>query len=301
MKAFSGAWPALLTPVDTSGSVDVTAARKLIDYLLGKGADGFYVCGSTGQGVYMSVAQRKLMLETAIEQINGRVPVIVHIGSMVAHDAVDLTRHAQAAGADGISSIIPPQYTAIDTLFAYFSAIADAGPDLPLLPYVFSSSINIVAFMRKLMEIPNVTGTKYTGPNMCEFNEIMQMGHALRPGYWTIFSGMDEQCLYAAMSGSSGNIGSTLNFMMGIYKAIHAAHRAGDLAGANELQLRANEVMRTAIRFGFTGAMREMMDMLGVPVGPPLLPGLPFAQEQRVALHAALSAVGFEEIAEMGG
>ena len=301
MKAFSGAWPALLTPVDTSGSVDVAAARKLIDYLLGKGADGFYVCGSTGQGVYMSVAQRKLMLETAIDQINGRVPVIVHIGSMVAQDAVDLTRHAQATGADGVSSIIPPQYTSIDTLFPYFSAIADAGPDLPLLPYILSTSIDVVAFMRKLMEIPNVTGTKYTGPNMCEFNEIMQMGYAMRPGSWTIFSGMDEQCLYAAMSGSSGNIGSTLNFMMGIYKAIHAAHQAGDLAAANDLQLRANEVTRTAIRFGITGAMREMMDMLGVPVGPPLLPALPYPQEQRAALHAALAAVGFEEIAVMGG
>jgi len=299
MKTFTGAWPALITPITQDGSVNVSAARDLIDYLLSKGADGFYLCGSTGQGVYMSTSQRELMLETAVDQVKGRVPIIAHVGSMVTEDAVHLARHAYDVAVDGVSSIIPPQFTTIETLFAYFAEIGEAVPELPVLPYILSTSINIVDFMQKLLEIPNVAGTKYTGPNMFEFNEIMQLGNAMRPGGWTTFSGMDEQCLYAAMSGSSGNIGSTLNFMPGIYKAIHRAHQTGNLATANDLQLRANEVTRTAIRFGFTGTMREMMAMLGIDVGPPLLPGLPLPQARRAELHEALAEVDFMEIAEI--
>ena len=301
MKTFSGAWPALLTPFDQSDNVSESAINALVDYLLAKGADGFYVCGSTGQGVYMSVDERKATLDAVMAQVAGRVPVIVHVGSMVARDAVILARHAGEVGADGISSIIPPQYPDIESLFHYFSAIGDAAPDLPLLPYILSTSIDIVAFMQKLFEIPNVAGTKYTGPNMYEFNQIVQIGERLRPGSWTAFSGMDEQCLFAAMFGSSGNIGSTLNFMMGIYKAIHAAHQAGDLAGARDLQLRANEVTRTVISFGFVGAMREAMDMLGIPCGDPRLPGLPFPEERRGEFRQAMAAAGFQEIAAMGG
>ena len=301
MKAFSGAWPALLTPRDQNDVTNLTVTCELIDYLLAKGADGFYVCGSTGEGVYMSVDERKLMLETVISHLAGRVPVIVHVGSMVTRDAVALAHHAQATGADGVSSIIPPNFNDIDSLMPYFAAIGNAAPDLPLLPYILSTSIDVVALMHKLLELPTMAGTKYTGSNMHEFNHIAEFGQKARPGVWTAFSGMDEQCLFAAMFGSSGNIGSTLNFMMGIYKAIHAAHEAGDIIAARDLQLRANAVTRTAISFGFMGAMREMMEMLGYPCGAPRLPGVAFPKERRAEFKAALDAVDFLEIAAMGG
>src|SRR5882757_6020492 len=106
MTKFSGAWPALVTPFTERNQVNVPVLRKLTDYLIGKRIGGFYVCGSTGEGIYMSVAERKLVLETVIEQTNRRVPVIAHVGTMVASDAAELAQHAQQAGADGVASII---------------------------------------------------------------------------------------------------------------------------------------------------------------------------------------------------
>ena len=74
MTTFSGAWPALVTPFTNNNQVHVPVLRRLVDYLIDKQIGGFYVCGSTGEGIYMSVAERKLVLETVIEQNNTVAP-----------------------------------------------------------------------------------------------------------------------------------------------------------------------------------------------------------------------------------
>ena len=110
MSDFSGAWPALVTPFTAKDEVNVSVLRELVDYLIDKRVGGFYVCGGTGEGLFMSPEERKLVTETAVNQVDGRVPVIAHVGSMIVGDAVQLAAHAQAIGAAGISSVIPPMF-----------------------------------------------------------------------------------------------------------------------------------------------------------------------------------------------
>ncbi|OUC05406.1 hypothetical protein RY27_27515, partial [Litorilinea aerophila] len=129
MPQFQGAWPALLTPFTARDEVNIPVLRAVIDYLLGKGIGGFYVCGSTGEGVYMSVAERQRVAETVVEQVNGRVPVIVHVGALALPDAVALASHAQAIGADAVASIIPPFYNDVASIVDYFTALSAAAPD----------------------------------------------------------------------------------------------------------------------------------------------------------------------------
>jgi N-acetylneuraminate lyase len=143
--------------------------------------------------------------------------------------------------------------------------------------------------------IPNLGGTKYTGPNMFEFRHVVEA----RSGAWSVFSGMDEQCLFAAMFGSCGNIGSTLNVMPGIYRRIHEHYQAGDLLTARDLQLRANRVTAAMMGFGFMGALYAGLGLLGFDCGQPRLPVLPLATDQQGALKAALDAVDYYEIAAM--
>lgn len=295
MRTFNGAWSALVTPFTERDTVNISVLRELVDYLLGKHIDGLYICGNTGEGIYMSLDERKLVTETVVSQVNGRVPVIVHVGCIAVSDAVELARHAQQAGADGVSSILPPLYSNNKSLYAYYEAIGSTVPDLPLLTYIFGGPINAVGLMSKLMNIPNVAGVKYTGPNMYEFKHIVD----LRKDDWTVFSGMDEQCLFAAMFGSSGNIGSTLNFMPGVYREIHKCVKNGDLARGQELQIRANAITRTVISFGFPCALRKVMEMLGFDCGEPRLPNLPFPEEKLDDLKSQLEAVGFSALARM--
>ena len=295
MKTFSGAWPALVTPFTAKDQVNVTVLRELTDYLINLGVAGFYLCGSTGQGIHMTPAERKLVTETVIEQVGGRVPVIAHVGSQVTSDAVDLARHAQSVGADGISSIIPAGYTNLESISRYFGAVAGGAPELPFLPYLFTSSLDPVALMHALKDLPNLAGTKYTGPNMYQFRQIIEA----RSGSWSVFSGMDEQCLFAAMVGSCGNIGSTLNVMPGIYRQIHQAYQEGNLTLGRDLQLRANRVTEVLIGYDFMGALKAALALLGFDCGQPRLPALPFPEARRDALRSDLEAVDFFEIAAL--
>jgi len=295
MRTFSGTWAALATPFTTDDTVNVPVLRGLVEYLLGKGAGGFYVCGATGQGLFMSVEERKLVVETALDQVKGRVPVIVHIGCTGLRDAITLARHARQSGVAGVSSVLPPLYHDIRSLHAYFEAIASAVPELPLLPYLYGGPTDAVKLMRDLMQIPSVAGTKYTGPNMYEFKHIVE----LRNSGWTVFSGMDEQCLFAAMSGASGHIGSTLNIMLGVYRKIRQSYETGDLDQSLALQFQANKVTAVLHFVGFAGALREAIRMLGFDCGRPRLPSLPLSAAQREELHRQLEAVDFSTLAEM--
>ncbi len=295
MQTFQGAWPALVTPFTAENEVDVAALDALVDYLLGRQVDGFYVCGSTGQGIYMSAPERKVVAQTVLARVAERVPVIVHVGSQVLGDAMELAVHAQEAGAAGISSIIPAGYSDFAGISRYYAAVAGAVPDLPFLPYLFTSSLDAVELMEAIRDIPDLAGAKYTGPNMYEFKRVV----GSRDGSWSVFSGMDEQCVFAAMFDSCGNIGSTLNVIPGIYRHIHHCCHVGDLIGARDLQIRANRVTETLLGFGFFGALYSALELLGLDVGAPRLPALPLPVDKRDELRNELAAVDFFAIAEM--
>lgn len=294
MTTFYGVWPALVTPFTSEDTVNTPVLRDLVEYHLSKQVDGFYVCGRTGDGLAMSVAERQLVAETVIEQVRNRVPVIVHIGGMAIQDALILARHARQIGASGISSIIPPFYTEIPQLWAYFQAVAKAVPELPFFPYLFGFS-RAIDLMRKLLSLPNVVGTKYTGPDMFEFQQIVD----LRQDNWYILSGMDEQCLFARMSGAVGNIGSTPNFIPGVYRKIHECFEHGDLAQALDWQHKANKITETLYKYNFKGALVEAMRLLGFDCGHPRLPAFPLVEEDRETLQTDLQSVGFKQLAEL--
>lgn len=295
MSQFSGTWPALVTPYTADNAINVDTVVKLVSYHLEKNVGGFYVCGSTGSGVYQSVAERKLVAETVLKTVAGRVPVVVHVGAVALVDAIDLAWHAQEHGAAAFSSIIPPLYPTMESICAYYEALAGAVPDLPFFPYLARPEVNALDLIRRLVHLPNVVGSKYTGPNMFEFGQIV----ALRKDRWWVFSGMDEQSVFAAMAGSSGHIGSTLNFMPGIYAKIRARLAAGEHASALSLQRQANTVTQALLTVNFGGGLYEMMNLLGFDCGQPRLPYAPLSAEERKVFCANLEAAGFWDVVEM--
>jgi N-acetylneuraminate lyase len=293
---FHGAWPALLTPAADDGGVNEAVLRDLTDALIEKGIGGLYLCGSTGEGVFMSVVERKQVTEVVMDQNRGRVPVIVHVGCVATRHAVELTHHARNAGVDGVASILPPFRRGQAETILHYERIAAAALDLPFFPYLFGGETDALSLMRELLRrIPNIGGAKYTGPDMYELGALVD----LKDEGWTIFSGMDQECVFAAMSGSPANIGSTLNLMPGVYRALRSAYEEGDLQKANDLQRRANRITRTLQAFGFFGALFEAVRLLGFDCGHPRLPHAPFPPDQRDAFRQALDAVGFFEIAAM--
>lgn len=295
MRTFEGCWPALLTPYTPQDDVNVEVLRALVDHLLARGVSGFYVCGSTGEGPLQTVQERILVTETVLDQVAGRVPVIVHVGAAALKDARRLAEHARSAGAAGVSSILPPVLYDAHGIVPFFEAIAAAAAELPFLSYLFGSSRDAAALMRDLGHIPNLAGTKYTGPNMYEMNQLVRF----RSDGWTVFSGMDEQAALARMYGAAGCIGSTLNIMPGVYREIYASLAAGDAPRALDLQQRANRVTGLLLDIGFAAALREALRVLGFDCGRPRLPNVPAAEAQLAALRAGLHEAGFAELAAL--
>jgi len=292
---FTGVWPALVTPNIPDGGINEAVLRQLAEYLIGKGVDGFYVGGTTGEGIFMPVTDRKRLVEIVLSQVADRVPIIVHVGAIALGDAIDLARHARDHGAVGVSSVLPPLYDNIEIISLYFEALARAVPDAPLYSYLLNPRLDAVALMQRLARIPSVAGTKYTGSNMFELQQIVELSDA----DWTIFSGMDEQCAYAAMVGVTACVGSTLNFMPGVYKAIQDNIQHGEHARAQELQVSANHVTAALTKVGFQGALYEVLGMLGFDCASPRLPRQPLTDGQRVTLRETLTTTDFRALVEM--
>lgn len=279
MASFSGIWSALITPFDAENNVNKVILRDLVDYLIDQGVSGFYLCGSTGEGLMMSLEERKTVTETVLKHVTGRVPVIVHVGSMALVDAVVLARHGRDAGAVAISSIIPPKFDNLESVVRYYGEIANATQGFPIISYLLNPQVDALALVRALLQYAEIAGVKYTGANMNEFHQIVALGDDRD---WTVFSGMDEQSLYGAMMGSNGHIGSTINLMPKAYQAIRKHYLAGELAHAQTIQEHANAVTNMLHSTGsFYAALKLAMQRRGLDCGATRLPIAPLTETQR--------------------
>lgn len=300
-KTLHGAWPALITPANTDGTANLTALRELIDYMLAKNVDGLYLLGSTGEGLLVSAADRRSVVETTVDQVRGRIPIIVHVGSISTSEATALACHSQEQGVDGVSSVLPVYLGGLEATYRHYGAIASAASGLPFFPYLFGGQIDATSLMKELLcRIPNIGGAKYTGPNMYEIAQIIDLGGDLPSDRgWTIFSGMDEQCLFAAMMNAPGNIGSTLNVMPGPYSKMRACLQSGDYAQALALQKQANRLTAAMIDHGVGAAMRVAMKDFGIDCGPLRLPQETISPKQEERILADLKEAGLAALAAM--
>ena len=170
IEKFQGVMPALVTPLDEKECVRVDVLRNLIEYLIGKEADGFYIGGATGEGLNMRREERMILAEESVRKVNGRVPCIVQIASTDFSEAVALAKHAEQIGADAISAT-PPLFFRYDEddVYQYYKGLADA-VHIPMMIYYnpaagFAINANFAA---RMFEIDNVTAINGPPPIITE-------------------------------------------------------------------------------------------------------------------------------------
>ena len=298
MLKLTGITPALLTPFDEEDNVNTTVIRDLVEFQLAAGVSGFYVCGSTGEGLLLSEAERQLVTETVVDQVKGRVPVVVHVGDITTRSACALASHAEAAGADAISSI-PPFYfnVGVEGVKQHYVQIA-AASSLPLYVYNVpgATGVNVgVEMMRDLLEtIPTLRGIKYTSYNLFEMRKIIE----LDAGRLNVVSGPDELMIAAQAMGADGAIGSTYNVLPRLFVQAYEAFNSGDVVTARELQARGCRVINIFLQFSGLPGIKEMMRLIGFDCGTGRRPNLPLTDEEKGRLREMLEEVGFFEFAE---
>ena len=236
MKGFSGVIPALVSPSDRDGAVGVKVIPTLLAFLRDAGCGGFFVCGSTGEGLLMNAAERKAMAEAVVGELVGEAPVVIHVGALDVRESCELARHAREIGADGVASVMPFYYPySLPEVRAYYNAVARAA-QLPLVIYVRTRASERTfapeEFVDAVASVPHLYGMKYTAMSLHE----MQTMQLLTEGRWRTFGGWDELALPYMTMGVDGLIGANYNYVPEPYVAIHKAFLMGEMDRAMALQ-----------------------------------------------------------------
>jgi len=264
LDEIKGVIPALITPFDEKERFDEKRMRNVVEHLLRQRVHGFYLTGSTGEWFLMTPEERKRVVRVVVDQVNGRAPLIAHIGAIGTKISIELAKHAAAAGVDAISSV-PPFYWQFDneSVFSYYKDVS-ASTKLPMIVYNVALT-GLLGFeqVKRFSGIEGVRGIKYTAT--AHF-EVMRMKEELGKDF-IVYSGCDEMALSGLSFGADGIIGSFYNLMPELFIDIYKAVKQQDLAAAQEKQRIANIIITHATRQNYVGIIKRALSWMGVDAG----------------------------------
>jgi 4-hydroxy-tetrahydrodipicolinate synthase len=267
-----GVLTALATPFAPDGQIDTSALRSLVDRSIEGGVQGVVACGSTGEFAAMTSAERRLVVETVIDQAGGRVPVVAQTGAVSTAEAVELSRHAQAAGAS-VLMVVAPYYEplTLEETVDYLRTVA-AAVDVPIMLYNLPAatgvnlSPEIVGQLAR--EVENVQYIKDTSADMAQAGKLV---HSYGDVIAT-FVGWDSLMLAALTEGAAGVMAGTANVMPAELVSIYQAMCDGELERAQAEWAAIYPLMDAIMSAPFIPAIKTALNALGFPAGRPRRP-----------------------------
>lgn len=243
MKHYTGIYPAFYACYDASGAISPSRIRAFASHLQGREISGLYVGGSSGECIYQSVSERKLVLESVLEAVQGKLTVIAHVACNNTSDSVELARHAQACKVDAIASI-PPIYFHLPehAIAAYWNEISNAAPDTDFFIYnipQLAGTALTKSLLLTMLKNPHVVGVK----NSSMPTQDIQLFKMLGGEHFTVFNGPDEQFIAGRMIGADGGIGGTYGVMPSLFLRADEAFKAGNIAQAQAIQHAINAII----------------------------------------------------------
>ena len=232
-EKYRGIFPAFYACYDDNGAVSPERVREFTEYMIGKGVTGLYVGGSSGECIYQSVAERKLVLENVMEAARGRIVVIAHVACNNTADSMELAAHAESLGVDAIAAI-PPIYFHLPPhgIAQYWNDISSAAPNTDFIIYNIPQLAGVGlngALLREMLKNPRVIGVKNSSMPVQDIEMWRDEGAI-------VFNGPDEQLLSGLVAGAIGGIGGTYAAMPELYLRIFALVSEGRIAEAREIQ-----------------------------------------------------------------
>lgn len=302
---FSGLMPAMVTPFDERGEVDLRAAEAVVDRFVEAGVDGISALGSTGEFSHLDGAERRRFAEELVGIVAGRVPLVVGVGATGTREAVALTRHAAEIGADGVLAVSPFYWkVGEEALFRHFAAVAEAA-DIPVLVYNFPMLTGIdlspALVARIARECPNARGIKDTVKESSHSAAVIREAKEARPDF-VVLAGFEDQILPTMLAGGDGSICGLANVAPELFVELVRAAGSGDLETAARLHRRVLSLMSLAtLSDPPIGAIKAAMNVLGVPISLAVRgPALPAPEEAREGIEAALREAGVMAAREAG-
>lgn len=296
METFNGLIAAPYTPVK-KGKIVKAQIRRYAGWLRQNSIKGVFVGGTTGEGLLLSIEQRRLLLETWMNEQTPDFKIYAHIGCMRYDEILNLAKHAACLKADVISWIAPiyyrPQNT--DILVEYCRRIAETAPETPFyyyhMPSMTGLSFPMTEFVPKAVKaIPTFSGVKYTDGNILEMQYLIDRSE----GKYKILNGFDELLIYTYHLGVSGSVGSTFNYMPQYYHSMLSALKAGDTKTALACQQKILNVISLLGKYkGAIIAGKQIMEFIGQPCGEPVYPNSPLSSTEKKNLKKELEQLNF--------
>ena len=233
MKKYEGIIPAFYACYDAEGNINPEAVRELTRWFIEKGVQGVYVGGSSGECIYQSKEERKLVLENVMAEAKGKITVIAHIACNNTADSKELAAHAESVGVDAIAAI-PPIYFKLPpyAIAKYWNDMSEAAPNTDFIIYNIPQLAGVSltpALLREMLKNPRVIGVKNSSMPVQDIEEFRAEGCA-------VFNGPDEQLLSGLVAGAIGGIGGTYGAMPELYIKIYNLVKENKIAEAREIQ-----------------------------------------------------------------
>jgi len=285
MSQFEGIVPAIPTPMDARGQVAEETLRKVVEFNITAGVHGFWVAGGTGESVLLDDEENMRVAEIVVEQGQGRVNNIIHVGATTTARTARLAEHAAKVGAAAICCVPPFFYCRSDEEIVEHYRVVAAAADLPLFAYNLPAATGVEIdppLMQKIQDgVPQLAGLKHSVANLSNLRAFARMGLAA-------FTGSCHWMLPAMTLGAVGAVDGPPSVAPELWVAIWEAYRAGELKKAEAAQDRASEAVAALMSCG--GSFHAMIKVaiglrLGIDCGDPRPPALPLSKEQRAALE----------------
>jgi N-acetylneuraminate lyase len=288
-----------------NGEVDFPEIKHHVDELVAQGCVGAFVAGTTGEGVTMSVSERKKLLETWIHHAEGRLQIIAHIAADSITDVLDLAYHAESVKVNAIAAH-PSAFNKpanLDAIVDWIAHISITAPSTPFYYYHISVKNGVFIRCDQLLEklhasrarVPTFVGIKFTDFDL----HILANCLAFENGEYNILSGRDEVVLGALVMGATGAVGSTYNYMGRVYNDLLKAFNEGNMTKARELQRVAQkgvDILLDGAAYG--NGVNVGKEIMAVRMKKPSVycryPGTKFTPEARAKLEKALAEIHFD-------
>ena len=296
IKKYEGIIPAFYACYNAEGKISPEAVRNLTRWFVEKGVKGLYVGGSSGECIYQSVAERKLVLENVMAEAKGKLTVIAHVACNNTADSQELAAHAESLGVDAIAAI-PPIYFKLPpyAIAKYWNDMSAAAPNTDFIIYNIPQLAGVsltVPLLKEMLKNPRVIGVK----NSSMPTQDIQMW---RDEGAIVFNGPDEQLICGLAMGATGGIGGTYGAMPELYIKMREEFLAGNLEKARDMQ---NEACRIIYKMcsghgNMYAMIKEILRIMGCPdcgsVRAPLAELIesdyPIAQECAAMIKAAIA------------
>ena len=261
---YQGIFPAFYACYDAEGGINPEAVRALTRWFIEKGVKGVYVGGSSGECIYQSKEERKVVLENVMAEAKGKLTVIAHVACNNTADSQELAAHAESLGVDAIASI-PPIYFHLPpyAIAKYWNDISAAAPNTDFIIYNIPQLAGValnVPLLKEMLKNPRCIGVK----NSSMPTQDIQMW---RDEGAIVFNGPDEQLISGLVMGATGGIGGTYGAMPELYVKLFECVKSGDMATALEIQ---NDCCRIIYKLcsghgNMYGMIKEVLRKMGCP------------------------------------